>query len=138
MQAELDHQRWRHLRQALKHLVVPEVIDPVQGWLATEHAAGVQDQVARHSSEHERDHQQHHQRQSRLQERMLFKGAPEVLGVEPELFDIHKRNVSSIKTRGAIRAFKTLRIAVGDKTGNKKPLIVTVCTKKLGLSARNR
>ncbi len=102
VQAELDHQRRRHLRQPLKHLVVAEVVDPVQRRLAAEHAAGVQDQVTRHPSEHQRDDQQHQQRQSRLQKWVLFERAPEALGFEPELFDIHKRNVSSVRREGRL------------------------------------
>ena len=100
--------------------------------------AGVQDQVARHSSEDQRNHQQHHQRQAGMQERMLVEGTPEVLDVEPELFDIHGQKRFFCKTRWAIRAFKTLCITLETNRATKKQLISAVCIKKLGLSARNR
>ena len=58
MQAELDHQRRRHLRQTMKDLVMPKVVDPVQRRLATEHFGRMQNEVARHSSEDQRNHQQ--------------------------------------------------------------------------------
>ncbi|MNP06772.1 hypothetical protein D3C76_987690 [compost metagenome] len=89
VQAELDHQRRNYLRQTLEHLVVPQVVDPVQRGLAAQYFAGVQDQVARHSSEGQRNEQQHHECQGGVHDRMLVEGTPEVLGIEPELFDIH-------------------------------------------------
>ena len=73
----------------MKDLVMPKVIDPVQRWLATENFGRMQNEEARHSSEGQRNHQQYHQSQAGMQERVLIKGTPKVLDVEPELFDIH-------------------------------------------------
>lgn len=95
-QAELDEQRGGHLRQAMEDLVVTQVADPMQGRLATEQLGAMQDQVARHASEHQGDGQQQYQGKAGMQERMLVEGTPEVLDVEPELFDVHGRNGSSI------------------------------------------
>ncbi|MNP52457.1 hypothetical protein D3C76_1468510 [compost metagenome] len=99
MQAELDDQRRRHLRQAMKDLVLAQVVDPVQRRLAPQQLGGVQNQVARHAPKHQGDDQQQHQGDAGVQDRVLVKGTPEVLDVDPELFDVHGRNGSSIKTR---------------------------------------
>ncbi len=94
VQAELDHQRRRHLGQAMEHLVLVQVIEPVHRRLAPEQFGRVQDQVACHSSEQQRHHQQEHQAQAGVQQGMSVEGAPEVLGIEPELFHIHgKRGI---------------------------------------------
>jgi hypothetical protein len=61
VQAELDHQRRGHLRQAMEDLVVAQVVEPVQGRLPTEQFGGVQDEVARHASEQQGHRQQHQQ-----------------------------------------------------------------------------
>ncbi|MOA55811.1 hypothetical protein D3C78_1796670 [compost metagenome] len=63
VQTELDHQRGHDLRQTMEHLVVEKIIEPVHRRLSTEQFDGVQDEVARHSSEHQRDAQQHQQSQ---------------------------------------------------------------------------
>lgn len=138
VQAELDHQRRGHLRQTLEHLVMPKVVEPVQRGLATEHAAGMQDQVTRHSSEDQRDHQQQDQRQAGVQERVLIEGTPEVLGVEPELFEIHERDDSSVRRDGRLEHLRRCVLPLETNRATKKPLITADFTKKLGLSARNR
>ena len=50
---------------------------------------GVEDEVARHAPEQQGHHQQHQQAEAGMQQRVFIEGAPEILGVEPELFDIH-------------------------------------------------
>ncbi|MNG12759.1 hypothetical protein D3C84_963930 [compost metagenome] len=89
MQAELDHQRGRHLCQAVKYLVMTKIVDPVQRRLAAKQFGCVENEVARHSSEDQRNHQQQQQPEAGMQERMLIERTPKVLDVEPELFDIH-------------------------------------------------
>ena len=61
----------------------------MQGRLPAKQFDGVKGDVARHSSEQQGHHQQHQQAEARMQQRVFVEGAPEVLGVEPELFDIH-------------------------------------------------
>ena len=61
VQAELDHQRRRHLGQAMEDFVVPQVIEPVQRRLAPEQFDGVQDEVASHPSDNQGHDQQHQQ-----------------------------------------------------------------------------
>jgi hypothetical protein len=90
VQAELDQQRRGHLCQAMKHLVLPEVVDPVQCRLTAEHFGRVQNQVARHSSEGQRHHQQCQQAEAGTQERVMVERSPQVLQVDPELLNIHK------------------------------------------------
>ena len=89
IQAELNHQGWRHLCQAVEDFVVPQIIKPVQRRLPAEQFDGVEDEVARDPAEQQGDYQQHQQTQARMQQRVLIEGAPKVLDVEPELFDIH-------------------------------------------------
>ena len=61
VQAELDHQRWRHLRQAMEDFVMPQVVQPVQGRLPAEQFDRVQDEVTGDPSHHQCHHQQHQQ-----------------------------------------------------------------------------
>ena len=89
VQAELDHQRRGHLRQAVEDFVVAQVVEPVQGRLPAEQFDRMQDEVTRHPSEQQRHHQQHQQAQAGMQQRVFIEGVPKVFDVEPELFDIH-------------------------------------------------
>ena len=89
VQAELDHQRRRGLRQAMEDLVLQQIVDPVQRRLAPEQPGGMQDHITRDPAEHQRHDQQQRQAQPGLQQGMLIEGAEKVLGAQPELFDIH-------------------------------------------------
>ncbi len=57
VQAELNHQRWRHLRQAMKDFVVPQVVEPMQRRLPAEQFDGVENEVTRYPSEQQGHHQ---------------------------------------------------------------------------------
>lgn len=72
----------------MKDFVVPQVIEPVQRRLPAEQFDGVEDEVARYPSV-SGDYQQYQQTQAGMQQWVFIEGAPKVLDVEPELFDIH-------------------------------------------------
>ncbi|MNR26863.1 hypothetical protein D3C85_1441030 [compost metagenome] len=90
-QAELDHQRGHDLRQAMEHFVFEKVVEPVHRRLATEQFHAAQDEVARRSSDYQCDEQEQQECQEGVNPRVLSQGIPEILGVEPELFEIHRR-----------------------------------------------
>ena len=139
VQAELDDQGRGHLRQAMEDLVMAQVIEPVQGRLPTEQFNGVEDEVARHASEQQGHRQQHQQAKAGMQQWVLIEGAPEVLGVEPELFDIHGGNRFFCKTRrGRLEHLSAIQLAFRTNALTKKQLINAVRVKTLGLDARNR
>lgn len=96
LQAELHHQRWGGLGQAVQHLVVAQVVQPSERRLPAQQAAGVQDQEARQAADQQRDEQQHGQAEGGVQQRVLVEGAPEVEGIAPESLEVHKRRKWSV------------------------------------------
>jgi hypothetical protein len=128
-----------HLGQAVEHLVVEQVIEPMHGRLPAEQLDGVQDQVARHSSDDQRHRQQHQQCQAGVHARVLLQRGPEFLGIEPELFEIHKLKRFFCRSgRGRLEHLSGVGFGFTTNQLIKYPLFATVCIKKLGLSARNR
>ncbi|MCY1177550.1 hypothetical protein D9M73_178620 [compost metagenome] len=100
-QAELHHQRGRHLRQAVENLVLQQIIDPVQCRLSAQQLDGVKYQKACHPAQHQGDDQQHTQAEARVYHGMLIKSAPKIEGVLPELFNSHAVvDVSEVKMKG--------------------------------------
>ncbi|MNP28963.1 hypothetical protein D3C76_1219680 [compost metagenome] len=88
-QAELHHQRRHHLCQTVEHLVVQQVVEPVQGWLTRQQLDAVQYQVASHTPQHQGDDQQQAQAKAGLQHRVLIEGAEGCPHIEPNLLNIH-------------------------------------------------
>ncbi|MNZ58545.1 hypothetical protein D3C78_765570 [compost metagenome] len=103
-QPELDDQRRCGLRQAVKHLVVAQVVEPFERRLAGQQARAVQDQKARQAADYQGNQQQHGQADGGVEHGVLVEGAPQVEGVTPDSLDIHGLAYSLVAKRSAIRA----------------------------------
>ncbi|MNP37317.1 hypothetical protein D3C76_1307590 [compost metagenome] len=88
----------------MEHLVVAQVVQPLQRWLAGQQAGAMQHQEACQAADDQGNEQQHRQANGRVQHRMLVKGAPQVEGVTPDSLDIHGLAYSLVAKRSAIRA----------------------------------
>ncbi|MCY1173226.1 hypothetical protein D9M73_133800 [compost metagenome] len=104
LQAELQHQGRGRLCQAVEHLVVAQVVQPLQRRLAGQQASAVQYQEARQAADCQGDEQQYCQTDGSVQHGMLVEGAPQVEGVTPDSLDIHGLAYSLVAKRSRIRA----------------------------------
>lgn len=110
------------MRQAVEHLVVAQVVQPLKRRLAGQQAGAMQHQEARQPADHQGNQQQHRQANGGVQHRMLVEGAPQVEGVTPDSLYIHGLGYSLVAKRSHIRARMATKLPKEIRLSRQKTL----------------